>query len=142
MTDKLKLTVLEPGTVQPDEYDWETYFAFLLNGHREEFVTIDAGKVRGLALSYVGLLDDITELAAQRGDLMRSVGLLLVENQQLKDTVNGIPPTFEIGNEVIVKATNEAAFIQFIEPGTDNIWIRLNETHEPLLKHSKDIKHL
>jgi hypothetical protein len=70
MSKKLKI---DYGTCWPDEYDWETQFAEALNG-AYGFVTVDAGKLRGVALAYkelreskrlvfVGLTDeDMTEL--------------------------------------------------------------------------------
>jgi hypothetical protein len=59
MSKKLKL---EAGTVWPNEYDWETQFAEVLNGSYE-IVYLDAGKVRGLALAYKELIkaDEIAD---------------------------------------------------------------------------------
>jgi hypothetical protein len=65
MSEELKI---DYGTCWPDEYDWETQFAEALNG-AYGFVTVDAGKLRGVALAYkelreskrpvfVGLTDD------------------------------------------------------------------------------------
>jgi len=48
MSKKLKI---DYGTCWPDEYDWETQFAEALNG-AYGFVTMDAGKLRGVALAY------------------------------------------------------------------------------------------
>jgi len=48
MSKELKL---DYGTCWPDEYDWETQFAEALNG-AYGFVTVDAGKLRGVALAY------------------------------------------------------------------------------------------
>jgi hypothetical protein len=48
MSKKLKI---DYGTCWPDEYDWETEFAEALNG-AYGFVTVDAGKLRGVALAY------------------------------------------------------------------------------------------
>jgi hypothetical protein len=42
---------IDYGTCWPDEYDWETQFAEALNG-AYGFVTVDAGKLRGVALAY------------------------------------------------------------------------------------------
>jgi hypothetical protein len=48
MSKKLKI---DYGTCWPDEYDWETQFAEALND-AYGFVTVDAGKLRGVALAY------------------------------------------------------------------------------------------
>jgi hypothetical protein len=48
MSKELKI---DYGTCWPDEYDWETQFAEALNG-AYGFVTVDAGKLRGVALAY------------------------------------------------------------------------------------------
>jgi len=66
-------------TCWPDEYDWETQFAEALNG-AYGFVTVDAGKLRGVALAYkelreskrlvfVGLTDEeFVEVANETGE--------------------------------------------------------------------------
>jgi hypothetical protein len=73
MSKELKI---DYGTCWPDEYDWETQFAEALND-AYGFVTVDAGKLRGIALAYkelreskrlvfVGLTDeDRSELLKQ-----------------------------------------------------------------------------
>ena len=48
MSKKLKI---DYGTCWPDEYDWETQFAEALND-AYGFVTVDAGKLRGVELAY------------------------------------------------------------------------------------------
>lgn len=53
MSKKLKI---DYGTCWPDEYDWETQFAEALNG-AYGFVTVDAGKLRGVALAYKELCE-------------------------------------------------------------------------------------
>jgi hypothetical protein len=78
MSKKLKI---DYGTCWPDEYDWETQFAEALNG-AYGFVTVDAGKLRGVALAYkelreskrlvfVGLTDEewVKELGSVREQL-------------------------------------------------------------------------
>ena len=40
----------KPGTVMPNEYDWESQFS--LNEVIEAFAVMDVGKVRGLAIAY------------------------------------------------------------------------------------------
>lgn len=143
MNTKVALTLLEPGTTWPNQYDWETYFALLLNENTDDTVTLDTGKVRGHVLTYIGLLDTLHGMAEERGEMMRTIGALLVENQELKDRPYEsapVAPTVELqeGMIVIVNATQDRAVIQFIEPGTDNIWINTGGKI-PRMQHSHEL---
>ena len=55
---------LEPGTVMPDEYDWQDQFNF--KGVYEPYILMDVGKVRGLAIAYEELLEAAKEKGAKK----------------------------------------------------------------------------
>lgn len=139
MTDKTNL-VHNDDSAWPIDYDWETYFALAVNDNKELTVTVATDKLRGLALSYVGLLDTLRVMAEERGEMLKSVGVLLVENESLREQLIDKPvKPFAVGDDVKVNTTGEKAYIQFIEPNSDNIWIEVLGTHEVVLKHSHDL---
>lgn len=138
MTNKLALTVLDPGTTFPHSYEWEDYFAQALNGFRGYEVVLDPGKVRGLALAYLEALENLSSMVHERVDMMKSIGTLVVENSQLRDQLN---PAFKVNDEVISISTGAQGTIQFIEPGGDRIWVWDGETEEPVLKYARDLRH-
>jgi hypothetical protein len=89
MSKKLKI---DYGTCWPDEYDWETQFAEALNG-AYGFVTMDAGKLRGVALAYkelreskrlvfVGLTDEDIEAIYEQES---SADIVLLTQAKLKE---------------------------------------------------------
>jgi hypothetical protein len=139
MTDKVNLAH-DDESVWPNDYDWETYFAIAVNANKEINVNVATDKLRGLALSYVGLLETLRVMAEERGEMLKSVGVLLVENESLKQQLIDKPvKPFAVGDDVKVNTTGEKAYIQFIEPNSDNIWIEVLGTHDVVLKHSHDL---
>lgn len=126
----------EPGTVWPAEYDWQEQFASVLNETTEPFVSVDAGKLRGLALSYIECLETIQELAQERGELMKSVGVLIAENQKLQVQI-APQRSLQVGDRVRVKETagfNRGAtgVIQFIEPSGEKVWVLRDRSTSPV----------
>jgi len=126
----------EPGTVWPTEYDWQEQFASVLNETTEPFVSVDAGKLRGLALSYIECLETVQELAQERGELMKSVGVLIAENQKLQAQI-APPRQLQIGDRV--RVTKNGGFhrgaegvIQFIEPSGEKVWVLRDHSTTPV----------
>lgn len=60
---------LQPGTVMPDEYDWEEQFSF--ESFIDPFIQMDVGKVRGLAIAYQEAQAKIKEIEAENERLKK-----------------------------------------------------------------------
>lgn len=127
---------LEPGTAWPSEYDWRQQFAIVLNDNTSPFVSVDTGKLRGLALAYIECLESLAALKNERAELMQSVGILITENQKLQAQITP-PRQLQIGDRV--RATNKAGFhrgatgvIQFIEPSGEKVWVLRDGSTTPV----------
>jgi cell division protein FtsB len=64
----------QPGTVMPDEYNWQEQFAF--EDVLEPYIEMDIGKVRGLAIALIEAQERIAGLEA--------------ENKRLRDKVKDL----------------------------------------------------
>jgi hypothetical protein len=148
----MKLTQ-DAGTTWPTEYNWEEQAARVLNG-ATGIVSLDAGKVRGLALAYKAAIDNeatIASIRVERANLLNTVGALAVENDELKRELAAFraaaPRGFRVGDRV--RANENAGFhqgaegiIQFIEPSGGNkpkIWVLRDRSESPVFYLSSEL---
>lgn len=141
--EHVDVVLLDENTVWPQDYDWQKYFARVVNGV-DGLVTVEATKLRGVVLQLVELKQHVAALAAERTRLLKTVAALAHENAELQKQMPKEPRKIQTGDRV--QATMNAGFhkgakgtVRFVEPSYEKVWVLRDGASSPVFYHPDEL---